>query len=522
MGEEKKNFIDRIVDPMWDFFASVKLAIVVFAGIGLTSIVGTIIEQNAAPQTNLKILTELLGRNLAPGAYDILFAMGFMDMYGSWWFVGLLMLFTANLLICSLDRLPTIWRIVRKPQEPLKEQQLTSRPIRKEVTLKGTMESNKEKVLKALRSLGFKKVEEAKEEDGVQYYSQKGQYGRLGVYVTHISIIIILAGAVVGTFFGFKGFLNLPEGASYSVAFARRPLSQAQVQERNFIFEAVQTTGGDLGAAAMRLGVSTDRLTGRMRAVGLEPLGFIVTNEDFDVLFYGNSDMAKEYTSLLTVTDGGREVMRKWIEVNTPLKYRGYTFYQSSYGPMNDPDQNVFVFRVAASGAQGTDIRVRQGETFSVPGTGIEASVAEFSPALTFDETGRPITYDEMMNNPAVRLSYTDGGKERSKWILKRYPSTWVLPNNQMVQLVDIWGAQYTGLQVRKDPGVWVVYLGCAFMSIGLYVAFFMGHRRIWVRLASRKGSTQVLIGASAHKGKEGFERQVDRSISLLSEGGKQ
>jgi cytochrome c biogenesis protein len=518
MGEEKKNFIDRI----WDFFASVKLAIVAFAAIGLTSIVGTVIEQNAAPQTNLKILTELVGRDLAPKFYNILYAMGFMDMYRSWWFVGLLMLFTANLFICSLDRLPTIWRIVRKPQEPLKEQQLKSRPIRKEIVLKGSMESNKEKVLKTLRSLGFKKVQEAKEEDGIQYYAQKGQYGRLGVYVTHISIIVILMGAVVGTFFGFKGFLNLPEGASYSVAFARNPLTQEQAQERNFIFEAVQTTGGDLGAAAMRLGVSTDRLKGRMRAVGLEPLGFAVTNEDFDVLFYGNSDVPKEYTSHLVVTEGGREVMRKWIEVNTPLKYRGYTFYQSSYGPMNEPDQNVFVFRVATPGTRGTDIRVRKGETFSLPGSGIEASVAEFSPALTFDQSGRPSTYTEMMNNPAVRLSYSAEGKERAKWILKRYPDTWVLPNNQMVQLVDIWGAQYTGLQVRKDPGVWIVYLGCTFMSIGLYVAFFMSHRRIWVRLAGRKGSTQVLIGASAHKGREGFERQIDRAASLLPEGGKQ
>jgi cytochrome c biogenesis protein len=517
MGEEKKNFIDRI----WDFFASVKLAIVVFSAIGLTSIVGTVIEQNAAPQSNLEILTGLVGRDLAPKAYDILYRMGFMDMYGSWWFVGLLMLFSANLLICSLDRLPTIWRIVRKPQGPLKEQQLKSRPIRREVILTGSVESSKEKTLKALRSLGFKKVEEAKEEDGVQYYAQKGQYGRLGVYVTHISIIVILVGAVIGVYFGFKGFLNLPEGASYSVAFARN-INQAQAQERNFIFEAVQTTGGDLGAAAMRIGVSTDRLKNRMRAVGLEPLGFIVTNEDFDISFYGNSDMPKEYTSHLVVTEGGREVMRKWIEVNTPLKYRGYTFYQSSYGPMNDPGQNVFVFRVSTPGTKSTDIRVRQGETFSLPGSGIEASVAEFSPALTFDQSGRPSTYTEMMNNPAVRLSYTEEGKERAKWILKRYPDTWVLPNRQMVQLVDIWGAQYTGLQVRKDPGVWIVYLGCTFMSIGLYVAFFMSHRRIWVRLAGRKGSTQVLIGASAHKGREGFERQVDRAISLLPEGGRQ
>ena len=42
----------------------------------------------------------------------------------------------------------------------------------------------------------------------------------------------------------------------------------------------------------------------------------------------------------------------------------------------------------------------------------------------------------------------------------------------------------YTGLQVAKDPGVWIVWLGCTLMMAGyLYVAFFMSHRRIWVRI---------------------------------------
>ena len=45
--------------------------------------------------------------------------------------------------------------------------------------------------------------------------------------------------------------------------------------------------------------------------------------------------------------------------------------------------------------------------------------------------------------------------------MLKRYPGTWALQDNYRLQLIDIWRSQYTGLQVRKDPGVGVVYLGC-------------------------------------------------------------
>ncbi len=38
--------------------------------------------------------------------------------------------------------------------------------------------------------------------------------------------------------------------------------------------------------------------------------------------------------------DGGREVRKEVIEVNSPLKYKGRTFYQSSYGMLEDATGN--------------------------------------------------------------------------------------------------------------------------------------------------------------------------------------
>ena len=46
--EENKN--QTLTDKIWDIFSSVKFAVVIFALISLTSIIGTIIEQNAAPE----------------------------------------------------------------------------------------------------------------------------------------------------------------------------------------------------------------------------------------------------------------------------------------------------------------------------------------------------------------------------------------------------------------------------------------------------------------------------------------
>lgn len=88
--EENKN--KSIIDKIWDFFASITLAVVLFAFIALTSIVGTIVEQNVAPEKNLKLLAKFFGESNAPAFYKILDSLGFLDMYHSWWFIGLLLL----------------------------------------------------------------------------------------------------------------------------------------------------------------------------------------------------------------------------------------------------------------------------------------------------------------------------------------------------------------------------------------------------------------------------------------------
>ncbi len=65
-----------------------------------------------------------------------------------------------------------------------------------------------------------------------------------------------------------------------------------------------------------------------------------------------------------------------------------------------------------------------------------------------------------------------------------------------------------TGLQVARDPGVWLVYIGCGLMLLGLYMAFFMSHKRIWLSVQTDGDETSVLLAGSANKNKVGFATQ--------------
>ena len=91
--------------------------------------------------------------------------------------------------------------------------------IRKSLTLKEKGGgAARELITAALRGIGFSPLESGEQKE-VQYYAEKGNFTRLGVYVTHLSILIILLGAIVGVKFGFNGSLALPEGETSSFAY---------------------------------------------------------------------------------------------------------------------------------------------------------------------------------------------------------------------------------------------------------------------------------------------------------------
>ena len=466
--EQAKN--KNIIDRVWDFFASVKFAIIIFALIALTSIIGTILEQQAEPARNIQILTKIFGESLAPYLYNIFEKLGFMNMYRSWWFVALLILFAFNVVICSIDRLPRIWRLVRESMSPITSEKLRKFNVHREIVLKGKPEKVKDTVVSALKHIGFRSAE-IKEENGFQLVSQKGNYSRLGVYITHFSLLIILIGAVIGIFFGFKGHLPLPEGSISNVA----------LKNNNEKF----------------------------------PLGFEIRCDNFDTEFYGRSDMPKEYVSWLTVTKDGKEVLSKSISVNDPLTYEGITFYQANYGFIPERVRmGLFIIRVVSKDGKAVDLKLRLGETFEIPGTDMSGKLIDFSPALRPDNF---TTYTNQMNNPAVLVEFSESGKHKfSGWILRRHPETWQLPDGSRVEFIDLWGVEYTGLQVRKDPGVWIVYLGCITISIGLFIAFFMSHRKVWVSVVEDKNNSRVVIGATANKNRGSLERKINRMISII------
>jgi cytochrome c biogenesis protein len=292
--------------------------------------------------------------------YYILKGLGLFNMYHSWWFIGVLILLAINLIACSAKRLPGVWRQVRKT---------------------------------------------------------KSGYTRLGTYLTHLSVLLILVGALIGAVWGFKGYVEIREGKTVQGIVLNNPQ------------EVVR------------------------------PLGFQVRCDAFRVDFYPDGS-PREFLSTLTFIDGNRVVIdHAPLRVNHPISYGGLSFYQASYGI-----NALAVLEVRGKGGKGASqtMRLGEGDIKSIPGS--EAKIGLMQ-------------YEEKVHNlggAILLVLFTPGSAPEGFWLSTEQRAEQGSTHKGAITftLKGLEKRNYTGIQVNHDPGLPVVWTGCALLVIGMVVTF--------------------------------------------------
>ncbi len=435
------------MDRVWNFFTSVKLAIITLIVLATASIIGTIVEQNLPVEKYHQIYEDW--------AFALMDKLSLFDMYHSWWFLLLLVLFTVNLACCTIDRLPRVLKVVRNPRTRLDEGLEKSLSLADRWKKKGTVDEWATRYADALSSVFAKpRITRGPEEsEEVHLYAEKGVISRFGVYVTHLSIIIIFVGAIVGNVAGFKGYVNIPEGGEIT---------------------KVPVRGGSR----------------------MQDLGFALRCNSFRLETYP-SGQPKAYVSDLSVINDGHEVLRKTIVVNDPLRYKGIWFYQSSYGEAGGTTALVAVTR--PDGAPVRMLSLAPGEPVRIAGYGAIRGV---------DYSG-----DYEGKGPALKVVVEKPGKpETGFWIFSTPGADAARKDSLVFTFGGLNAKMFTGLQVAMDPGVNIVWLGCALMVLGIIIAFFMSHQRVWLKIARGKdGRVEVVLAGSASRNRLAFEKKFER-----------
>ena len=446
-----------VTEQVHDFLASVRLSLFLFGALAATSILGTLIPQAATTEQRL--------RQYGPKLNAIIELLDLADMYHSWWFQLLLILLAINLIICSLRRLPKTLKSLqaaRKFLGPARVKKLhTNAQARVPLTVAET-----QALLDPILDRRFS-ASLWKEENGTwQAAAEKGRIGRLGVYFVHIGVLLVLAGALIGSIFGFKGFVAIHENTSESHVVLKQGASQ--------------------------------------------PLGFEIRCDKFTVEFY-ETGAPKEFRSDVSILEQGKVIKQAAIRVNSPVTHNGMTFYQSTYG--RDVPSGIVLEIKDVNTSESKKLQVPFRETLFIPGTKDRLVVMDFK---------------DNVNNfgPGFFIGMALENKEPvGAWILAKKPE---FHGNRIgdiaITIVDFQNRFYTGLQVKKDPGVWVIYVGFCLMLLAMIIALYISHRRVWLVLSPASNGTRVLVAGNASKHPLAFERefqQLVQEISQLNQGGK-
>jgi cytochrome c biogenesis protein len=443
------------LNQLWKTFASVKLTIVLLLTLAATSIIGTLIPQNQTPVAYVQAFGEFL--------YRLFALLGLFDMYHSWWFRALILLLVGNIVICSIDRLQATWKIlfVRNPRFNIaRYRQLKNKVDYKDDGDADQLKNRYQPVIS--RSFRYHRIEDT--DEGFAIYGESGRWTRLGVYVVHSSVVLLLIGGLIGSIFGFDGFVNIPEGES---------------------------------VRSIQLRDSNQKM----------PLGFEIRCDDFNVDFY-DSGTPKEFRSRLTILKQGKAVVQKDIIVNDPLRYEGISFYQSSYGNMT-PNEVILNFT-----SQATGKIYSQRAAVDAP-IGIPANLGTF---VLRKYTQQANFRGQNIGEAFIGTLTPPNGSPVEVMLPLRFPRFDRMRKGEVViAIADFLPRYYTGLQVSRDPGVWVVYIGFILMIIGIYITFFMSHQQICVEVVGKGKKSEVMVAGTSNKNKMGMQKKVTRLSERLA-----
>ena len=444
------------LNGLWKAFASLKLTIVLLLTLAATSIIGTLIPQNESAAAYVQAFGEF--------GYRLFALLGVFDLYHSWWFRCLILLLTANIVVCSIDRLQLTWKIifVRHPNFNIDR----FRRLKRQEKFKAAATPDRLKNIYpsiVARRFRYHQVEDT--DEGFAIYGESGRWTRFGVYIVHVSVVLLLIGGLIGSIFGFDGFVNIPEG------------------------ETAQT---------IQLRNSPEKLQ----------LDFEVRCDDFDVTFY-DTGAPKEFRSSLTILKQGKAVYQKDIIVNDPMQYEGIRFFQSSYGSL-PPNEVMLNFTSKATGMIYSQ-KAAVSQQIVIPENLGTFTLKQFT--RTADFRGQNI------GEAFIGVLTPPNGKRVEVTLPLRFPRfDRMRKGDVVIAIADYLPRYYTGLQVSRDPGVWVVYTGFILMILGIYITFFMSHKQVCVEVIADGKESRIRVAGKANKNKTAMENKVGNLSGKLAE----
>ncbi|MDP2344780.1 MAG: cytochrome c biogenesis protein ResB [Deltaproteobacteria bacterium] len=460
------SMLGHVYAGLWGFMCSLPRAMLLLLALGIACFIGMFFDQTLSYEEH--------AAQWAQQAWKLkLFTFLEMnDVFGSWWFVLIIGYLLIAITACSVERFPKIWLDALYPRRHLAEDQIRGiKQVYKQTVPAGQVD----KARRVVRAIFGKRALEQTHEATTYHFLERHRFARFGVYIIHTGLVIIFSGGILVNFTKIDGMMMISEGKNARLV----------------------------------------RVWGPGRLPYTHDLGFEVRCEDFRLkTFIDGAPM--EFESDLTVWDRDspvNPVLKKTIQVNDPLEYKGYTFYQASYNPI--PGDQRVKLDIGPRGAQRRTYDVAIGEKV-VMADGTEFLAIETIPEMA--GLGAAVRVQQVSPDPKA-----PGGTRSTSFIVFRsYPDfdREVRRGNYDVQFHGFDQLYATGIQVGRVPFIPFVFGGFIILFVGMFMAFFLSHRRYWARLATQPdGKVELVVAGAARRHQYAFDEEFAKIREVLEAG---
>jgi len=484
MARRSQTYTRKVIDRVWNWFSSVKIAIGIIVVLLIASAVGTVFPQQ--PYIPVPVPTEADVARFYTETYGklgmVYYGLGFHNLYSSWWFVTLLVMLGTSLVICSLDRVIPLYKALSNPRLNQHKSFLKGQKLYAEGLLPAG--ANQAELLgaaaQALRKKGYRifSTERA-------LLAEKGRFSRWGPYINHIGLILFLIGVLMRNIPGFfmDEYVWVREGQTVAI-----PETPYYVKNVNYHTEYW----------------SESEMPEKLDLKG----GVIPKSFQTDAVLYvnKNADLPGTKPDLFEVKSGP-------IVVNHPLEHESLYLYQSGVQEMQLGALNFDVIDQKNGDKMVGQIKM---DLYNPPkeqdiGNGIKVRTLDYFPDFVIGSDGRPATKTNLPRNPMLALEIVgENGAAAEKMVYLQGSVITQKANSQYglvirkPDLIDI-----TGLNVRMDKAVPLIYFGAFIFMVGVVIGLLWQHRRVWVQFQE----DHVLLAGHTNKNWFGLRREVDGLI---------
>ena len=207
---------------------------------------------------------------------------------------------------------------------------------------------------------------------------------------------------------------------------------------------------------------------------------------DFWITYTKQTTINQFYSDISILNIDGNEIDRKTIYVNSPAKYRGINYYQT--------DWNLIGLRL-----QNKDNLIQQYPLINFGNTQNKVWITWIPKTVTLDE-GVILLVDNLQGYCSI---YNEFGQFLGNLELNEEYQTDI-----PLTLVDILSS--TGLQIKTDPGIPLIYTGFLFLMISTLISYIT-YSQIWVIQNQEK----LFVGGTTTRATYDFEIEFFKLIKI-------